>query len=152
MRKLIVLSVMALFAVSCKPTMDSKSQVGIKGNWTLTNVKNIGGEFVKINSFNIADSKCFVGSQWNFVSNNNSGNLSLNAGGNCPEFSSNFKWTISPAGEFSFKFVDQGEKAKHVTTGYALRIANQSESSFQLVDKINVGGQSSDVIYQFQRN
>ncbi|WP_430613697.1 lipocalin family protein [Flavobacterium sp. JP2137] len=152
MKKLIVLSAMALFMVSCKPTMDAKSQVGLKGNWTLTHVKHIGGEFVKVNSFNIADSKCFIGSQWKFVSNNNSGSLSLTSGADCPEFDSNFKWTISPSGEFSFKFVDQGEKAKHVTTGYALRVANQSESSFQLVDKIAVGGQTSDVIYQFQRN
>jgi glutathione peroxidase-family protein len=32
-----------------------------------------------------------------------------------------------------------------------LSLANQTETSFQLVDKINVGGQEKEVIYQFQK-
>lgn len=151
MKKFIALGLISLAVVSCKPTMDSKSQVGIKGNWTLTKVSNLGGDLVKVNSFNIAESKCFIGSQWKFVSNNNSGTVALTQGGECPAFENSFKWTISPTGEFNFKFVDQGVKAKHVTTGYSLKVANQSESSFQLVDKIYTAGKSSDVIYQFEK-
>lgn len=152
MKKIATVALMALFVVSCKPTMDTKSQVGLKGNWTLTKVDHIGGEFVKVNSFNIADSKCFEGSQWKFVSNNNTGVISLNGGSDCPLFESAIKWTISPAGDFNFKFVDEGVKAKYVTTGYSLKVSNQTQDSFQLVDKIYSGGQSYNVIYQFQRN
>jgi len=137
---------------SCKPTMDAKSQYGLKGNWTLTEVSNIGGDFVKITSFDIADSKCFKNSQWKFVSNNNSGTVNLTGGGACPMYEGNFKWFITPSGEFEFKFVDQGEKAKNVTTGYKMKVKNQSASSFDLVNTFYVGGQGYDVTYHFQKN
>lgn len=152
MKKLLVLGAIALAVVSCKPTMDSKSQVGLKGNWTLTKVNRIGGEFVKVNSFNIADADCFIGSQWKFVSNNNTGNLSLNQGGNCPSFESNFKWSITPNGAFEFKFIDEGVKAKNVTTGYSMQVRNQTSNSFDLVDKFYAGGKTYDVTYHFVRN
>ncbi len=152
MRKLFYLFAIALFVASCKPTMDSRSQVGLKGSWTLTKVTHIGGEFVKVYSFNIADASCFQGSQWNFVSNNNTGSLELTQGGNCPSFESNFKWSITPSGLFEFKFVDQGEKAKQVTTGYSLEVANQTATSFQLLDKFYANGQAYDVTYHFVRN
>lgn len=152
MKKVLTIGLMALFVVSCKPTMDSKSQVGLKGNWTLTKVDHIGGDFVKVNSFDIADTKCFVGSQWKFVSNNNSGVITMNGGGDCPTFENNIKWTISPSGDFNFKFIDEGVKAKHVSTGYSMKVRNQSETSFQLVDKVYSGGQSYDITYQFSRN
>lgn len=152
MRKLFYLGAIALFVVSCKPTMDTKSQVGLKGSWTLTKVTHIGGEFVKVNSFNIADASCFQGSQWKFVSNNNTGSLALNQGGDCPHFDSNFMWSITPNGLFEFKFVDQGEKAKKVTTGYSLQLTNQTGSSFDLVDQFYSGGQSYNVTYHFVRN
>ncbi|TDS57539.1 lipocalin family protein [Myroides indicus] len=152
MKKLLVFGFIGLMVVSCKPTMDTKSQLGLKGNWTLTSITHIGGEYVKVNSFNIADAHCFEGSQWKFVSNNNSGSLSLNKGGDCPHFESSFKWTVTPNSDFEFKFIDEGVKAKHVTTGYKMKVKNQSANSFELVDKFYAGGQSYDVTYHFERN
>ena len=43
-------------------------------------------------------------------------------------------------------------KAKKVVEGYILTIANSTENSFQLMDKVNVGGQFVNVTYQFNRN
>ena len=48
------------------------------------------------------------------------------------------------------KILDEA-KAKTVKAGYVLRVANQTESSFQLIDRINVGGSMADVVYQFER-
>ncbi|MFD0699583.1 lipocalin family protein [Myroides pelagicus] len=152
MKKVLYLGAIALFVASCKPTMDTKSQVGLKGNWTLVKVNRLGGDLVKVNSFNIADADCFVGSQWNFVSNNNTGHLALTKAGNCPAFESDFKWTISPAGQFEFKFIDEGVKAKHITTGYSMHVKNQTATSFELVDKFYAGGQAYDVTYKFVKN
>ena len=42
-------------------------------------------------------------------------------------------------------------KAKKVREGYILYLANQSETSFQLIDRIDVGGKMTDVVYQFQK-
>lgn len=52
---------------------------------------------------------------------------------------------------FILKILDAGEKAKKVRDGYLLKVAGVTESSFQLIDNINVGGQVKDVVYQFQR-
>lgn len=148
----LVAGALALSIVSCKPTMDTKSQVGLKGTWTLTKVDRIGGDLVKVNAFDIADADCFLGSQWKFVSNNNSGTIGLTQGGDCPYFESSFKWSITPNGAFEFKFVDQGEKAKRVTTGYSLQVRNLTQNSFNLVDKFYSAGKAYDVTYHFIRN
>lgn len=152
MKKFLLLGFVGAMMLSCKPTMDTKSQYGLKGSWTLTNVSNIGGDYVKITSFDIADAKCFKNSQWKFVSNNNSGTVNLTGGNGCPTYDGNFKWFITPSGEFEFKFVGQGEKAKKVTTGYKMKVQNQSTDSFELVNTFYVGGQGYDVTYHFQRN
>ena len=148
MKKLIFLCMCVIALASCS-SLDQKSQVGIKGNWTITQVTYAGSDYIKVTSFDIADSQCFVGSSWNFVSNNNSGTMSLNKM-DCPSFSSPIKWTVTKEGAFTLK-ITEGEKAKRVTQGYYLQLRNQTESSFQLVDNVNVGGKNTEVVYQFQK-
>lgn len=148
MRKILFLSMLTMLVFSCKPTIDSKSQIGLKGKWTITNVSYTGSEYFKVTSFQIADSKCFVGSNWQFVSNNNKGTMKLSQ---CTDFSSDIVWSITPEKEFTLKFVGEDAKARKITQGYRLKVANQSETSFQLIDKINVGGNTADIVYQFQK-
>jgi hypothetical protein len=148
MKKFFILSLFVAVLASCG-SIDHKSQVGIKGNWTITQVSYPGSEYIKVNSFDIADSKCLEGSSWNFVSNNNTGTMSLAKAG-CPSFSSPIIWTVTKNGDFTLK-ITEGEKAKRVAQGYFLKLRNQSESSFQLVDNVNVGGNTVEVVYQFQK-
>lgn len=150
MKKFLFLSVIIFALGACKSTMDTKSQVGIKGNWVITSVNYVGSEYFKIRSFQIADSKCFEGSTWSFISNNNKGEMNLTKG-DCPNFSSPIVWSITKEGKFGFKIVEPGEKAKQVQQGYFLTIANQQENSFQLIDRVNVGGRPTDIVYQFQK-
>jgi multidrug resistance efflux pump len=42
-------------------------------------------------------------------------------------------------------------KSKTVKSGYVLNIANQTENSFQLLEKINVAGNTANVVYQFEK-
>jgi hypothetical protein len=95
MRKFILLGTFVFLLFACKssapavaPTapvaatkLDKKSQVAIKGNWQIADVTYPGSEYFKVNSFNIADSKCFIGSTWNFISNNNKGSMALAGAG-----------------------------------------------------------------------
>ena len=69
----------------------------------------------------------------------------------CPSFSSPITWFVNREGQFVLKVLDAGVKAKRVRDGYVLTLANQSETSFQLIDKIDVGGKMTDVVYQFQK-
>ncbi len=156
MKKIILLTVMSMSLFGCKTPsvtstkLDKKSEVAIKGNWVLSSVKYPGSDMIKVNSFQIADSKCFEGSVWKFVSNNNSGTMELKAT-NCTAFSSPITWFINQEGQFVMKILNAGEKAKKVREGYVLAVANQTETSFQLIDKINVGSKATDVVYQFQK-
>ena len=122
----------------------------MKGNWVISSVTYPGSEYIKVNSFEIADSQCFVGSTWKFVSNNNKGNMALTKY-DCPVFSSPITWFVNKNGEFVLKVLDADIKAKRVREGYVLHVANQTETSFQLIDKGNVEGKTISVVYQFQR-
>lgn len=150
------MSVLSLLIISCKSKsatstkIDSKSQAAIKGSWVLNSVSYPGSDYIKVNSFDIADSKCFEGSTWKFVSNNDSGQMELTKSG-CPTFSSPIKWFVNKEGQFVLKVLSAGEKAKKVREGYVLALGVQTPDSFQLVDKINVGGKLTDVVYEFKR-
>ena len=158
MKNAMMFFVMLVMVVGCKTAstpvtstkLDKSSQVTIKGDWVITNVSYPGSNYIEVSSFNIADSKCFVGSTWNFISNNNKGNMSLTKSG-CPAFSSPIVWSINKEGMFVLKIVEAGVKSKTVTQGYLLKVANQTENSFQLIDNITVGGQKKEVTYQFEK-
>jgi hypothetical protein len=156
MKKIILVCAIAVLMFACKSTSatstktDRKSQVAIKGDWVISAVTYPGSQYVKVNSFQLADSECFVGSTWKFVSNNNKGTMALTKT-NCVAFSSPITWFVNDQGQFVLKVLDAGEKARKVRDGYILGLANQTETSFQLVDKIDVAGKMTDVVYQFQK-
>ena len=156
MRKLVLLSMITLFFVSCKSksvtntAVDNKTERMMKGDWVISSVKYPGSEYIKVQSFNLADSQCFEGSNWKFISNNNKGTMALTKS-DCPSFSSPISWFVNKEGQFVLKVLNAGEKAKKVRDGYILNMGNQTENSFQLIDKINVGGKTTDVVYQFEK-
>lgn len=157
MRKIAIFLFLTLIFFGCKPKqtvvntkLDTKTEVAIKGNWKISSVTYPGSDYIKVNSFDLADSKCFVGSNWKFISNNNKGEMTLNAAA-CTSFTSPITWYINKDGNFVMKIINN-LKAKKVLEGYVLTIANSTESSFQLIDKINVGGQFVNVVYQYTRN
>lgn len=159
MNKILWSFVFCLILFACKssapvsgpaPKLDRTAQSGIKGNWKITNVTYPGSAYFKVNSFQIADSKCFIGSIWSFIPNNNKGTMSL-ALSDCPSFSSPVVWSIDNEGMFRLKIVDPGVKAKTVTQGYLLKVSNQTGNSFQLIDTINVEGQKKEITYQFEK-
>lgn len=148
---------MGILLLACKTTsvtstkLNRNSQVDIKGNWVISSVTYPGSDYIKVNSFQIADSKCFEGSTWKFISNNNKGTMALTKT-DCPAFSSPITWFVNKDGQFVLKILDAGEKAKKVRDGYVLKLESQTDASFQLVDKIVVGGKSTDVVYQFNKS
>lgn len=157
MKKGLILVVLSIFFIGCKPKqevtntkLDKSSQVLVKGTWTISSVTYPGSDYIKVTSFDVADSKCFVGSTWRFISNNNKGEMVLN-NSSCTGFSSPITWYINREGNFVMKIINE-TKAKKVGEGFILTVANQTETSFQLIDKANVGGKLIDVVYQFQRN
>ena len=156
MKKIILLTVFSILILSCKSKsatntrLDSKTQVAMKGNWTISSVNYPSSNVIKVTSFDLADSKCFVGSSWKFISNNNKGSLMINSA-SCTAYSTPITWFINKEGQFVMKILDE-TKAKKVKDGYILRVANITDNSFQLIDQIDVLGKMTDVVYQFNRN
>lgn len=157
MRKIVFIIVMSVFALACKPKqtvtntkLDNKSERVLKGDWIVSSVNYVGSDVFKVTSFNIADAKCFEGSLWTFVSNNNTGEVSLNKA-NCVTYESKITWFINKDGNFVMKFLSEGVKAKHTVSGYVLKVVNQTETSFQLIDRAAVGSNSAEIVYQFDK-
>jgi hypothetical protein len=119
MKKFFLLSMFIAILGSCG-SLDQKSQSDLKGTWTISSVTYPNSDYIKVTSFDIADSKCFEGSTWNFVSMSNKGTMTLN-NANCPAFTSPIVWTVTKEGTFTLK-ITEGEKAKRVTQGYFLRL------------------------------
>jgi hypothetical protein len=156
MKKIILLSLLSVLIFSCKSStsatatkLDMKAEVAIKGNWVISSVTYPGSDVIKVTSFDLADSKCFIGSEWKFVSNNNRGTLALKSP-SCTAYSTPITWFINKEGQFVMKILDEA-KAKTIKSGYVLSVANQTKNSFQLIDRINVGGTLTNVVYQFQK-
>jgi hypothetical protein len=156
MKKLCTLLVIIVLACSCKTSsvtatkLDKKTEVTIKGDWVISSVDYSGSNYIQVTSFQIADSKCFIGSTWKFISNNNKGEMALPQS-NCAAFNSPITWYVNSNGEFVLKFLNSGEKSKNIRDGYILKVENLSETSFQLVDKMNVGGSTTNIVYQFKK-
>lgn len=148
MKKFLFLS-LCIFGLASCGSIDHKSQVGINGNWTISQVSYANSDVIKVTSFDVADAKCLEGSMWKFVSNNNSGTMTISKAG-CPSFSSPIVWTSTKDGTFTLK-ITEGEKAKRVSQGYYLQLRNQTASSFELVDNVNVAGRNTEVVYQFMK-
>lgn len=159
MKKIVAILLFSIAFIGCKSTtsvvntkLDNKTERIFKGSWTISAVNFPGSEVLKVESFYIADSNCFVGSNWNFISNNNKGDMKLNnPSSTCLEYSSPITWYINKEGKFVFKFTNN-YKAKEVSNGFVLDIKNITENSFDLVDNINVAGVSKNITYTFQKN
>ena len=103
--KKIILAILVIFAVGCKSKeqvvgtkLDRSTEIAIKGNWVLSSVSYEGSDYIKVTSFAIADSKCFEGSGWSFVANNNKGKMALN-NANCSSYASDITWYINKEGK-----------------------------------------------------
>lgn len=150
MKKVLAIGILSVAMFSCKTATNTKNdvptQIKLKGEWTLINV-TYPSDF-KVTSFHVADAKCFEGSQWKFVPNNNSGTVTLNNGSsNCPQWNSKIIWNIKQDGAFNLKFIGD-DKAKHVTTGYNLTASNITDETFELIDTST----EATIVYSFVKN
>ena len=155
MKKVLLTGILGTtFLVSCSTAKQAQASrddfYKLKGNWEVTSVDYEKG--YKIKPFDEgADAKCFVGSQWNLIPNNNTGSYSLSGGGDCPTVTRAIKFDVNSEKQFSFKVIDAGIKAKNVTAGYVLDFQNQTPTSFTLVQNVPFEGKILKVYYNFTK-
>lgn len=154
-------SVILIFALSvllfaCAGSKEARTmKSSIDGTWNLETVSVEGdNSILNVKVFNEADNNCFIGSSWNFVGNNGTGNYSLMEGkGGCSSLTRKIKWTIyEPKGEekrFQFKRLDDKNDALDDNNGYRLTISSLTDNTMKLISQINYDNKPVNIVYNF---
>ena len=136
MKKLIFILTAALLIVSCGPSkVATEARKTFKGDWTLNSITypNSQGTF-DVTLFNDASAACFKGSNWSFVSNNNTGTYTT-SGADCTAGERYFVWSIdeenTPTGTFDFLLKPTDRKWNSTTgnQGFRIKLVSLTETS-----------------------
>lgn len=153
-------SIACLFIVSffsaCSGTKEARTmKKTINGQWMIKTITIEGNNsIINAKVFNEADNNCFIGSSWNFISNNGMGSYTLPSGaGGCVAATRKIRWSVyEPAGEekkFQFKRLDDKNNPLDDNNGYRLSVASLTDSTMQLKSAISFQGKPVDIIYNF---
>jgi hypothetical protein len=145
-----------LLSASCSVSKEARSiKKSINGDWILqtVTVEGITG-VTKTTVFNEADLSCFIGSEWNFVSNNGMGSYTLiDKSKNCTPLKRLVRWSIyepeNAAKEFQFKRLDDKKNAMDDGNGYRLTVIESGDSNLKLRSDLVFDGHSGALIYNF---
>lgn len=155
----VLLLLTTLLFTACAGSKEARTiKSGIDGNWTLKTITVEGNaSIIKVKVFNEADNNCFIGSSWNFIANNATGNYTIpSSADGCDAVSRKIKWTIyEPKGEekkFQFKKLDEKGVPMDDNNGYRLNISNISTDSMELKSAITYEGNPVTVVYKFIKN
>ncbi|MBC7508611.1 MAG: lipocalin family protein [Ferruginibacter sp.] len=155
-QKMLMGFVLAITVYSCSVSKEASSmKQKINGNWMLETIttEGINGK-VTATIFNETLFNCFVGSSWNFESNNSSGNYHINASGTeCSAITRQIRWSVyEPKGaekQFQFKRLDDKKHDLDNGDGFRLEIALLSATSMQLKSHITFEGKPAAYTYNF---
>jgi urease beta subunit len=157
---ILIMFTVVILLYSCSGSKEASGMKKIiNGNWTLKTIAIEGNNsIINVKVFNEADNNCFIGSQWNFISNNSTGTYKIpaGAGNTCIATSRKIRWSIyEPKGEekkFQFKRLDDKNNPMDNDDGYRLNVSALTDSSMQLKSDINYEGKPVAVIYNFIKN
>jgi hypothetical protein len=144
---------------SCSVSNEARSmKKNINGNWILQTItaEGITG-VVKTRIFNEADLSCFIGSEWNFISNNSMGSYTIvDNNKNCTKLKRFIRWSIfepkDAAKEFQFKRLDDKKNAMDNGDGYRLTVIEHGDNNLKLKSDIVFDGHAGAIIYNFVKN
>lgn len=145
-----------MIVYSCSVSKEARGlKKQINGNWLLQTISTEGitGK-VTATVFKEAPFNCFVGSSWNFISNNSMGSYNINASGKeCSSVSRLIRWSIyEPKGvikQFQFKRLDDKKNAMDTDEGFRLEIAGLTDNTMQLKSHITFEGKPATYVYNF---
>ena len=156
MKKILILMVLVATVLSCgTPKTVIESKKVIKGNWTLDEITYSEAGTFTVKLLNDTSKKCFEGSTWRFISNNNEGIYTIN-NGDCPTGERNFIFTIQEVNKESglFDFLLKPTDAKHNSedgTGFRLKLARLSDSSMRWEQTVSLEGKPFTISMNFSK-
>lgn len=129
----------------------------INGNWVLQTITTEGITGVaRTKVFNEAEFSCFIGSEWNFISNNSMGSYTIvDVTKECPTIKRLIRWSIyepeNAAKEFQFKRLDDKKDPMDDGAGYRLTVTQLDATQMKLRSDITFAGHPAAMIYNFVR-
>lgn len=136
------LFILGVLLVSCKSAKvaeeSSPNKRDLKGTWEITDIRFIGEEgLYKAKILDVADTRCFRGSQWVFIPNNGTGRFTLTPSDRCPQSSHRILWSFfnnpDKTTDFQFKYVDdKNRRLSESKSGYRLMIADLNPQQMEL--------------------
>jgi len=153
-KSIFLLVVVLLTSCSASKTVRASKKV-IKGDWVLSNVAYDTKGTLKVNLLNDSSAKCFEGSTWQFIPNNNTGIYTIN-NGNCNSGKRHFIFTIAETdqatGLYAFLLKPTNEKGKSETNkGYRLRLTQLSETTMQWQQAVPANGKPFNITMNFTK-
>ncbi|WP_194852496.1 lipocalin family protein [Nonlabens antarcticus] len=157
MKKFILLGFVAtMLLASCGGTQNIQKQTErtVRGNWVVDSVTyNGNGEFASTLLQDVS-AKCFEGSQWYFVANNNRGSYSIESIG-CDTGTRNFVWVIPGSkdiieGDLLLKPTGDNYKSDS-DAGFRLNVNNLTETSMTWSQSVLVEGRTVKVNMNFRK-
>jgi hypothetical protein len=154
-RSLIII-IFAISFCSCSVSKEARSmKKDINGNWVLQTITTEGiAGVTKTKIFNEAEFGCFIGSEWDFISNNSMGSYTIvDKRKECPSIKRFIRWSIyEPEGaakEFQFKRLDDKKNAMDDGAGFRLTVTQLDDTQMKLRSDITFAGQPTVLIYNF---
>lgn len=158
MKKIITLCLMTFVLLSCGTSKVVKqSRKTLDGTWTLENI-NYGdaeGEY-EVELFDDTSSECFVGSTWEFISNNNFGNYNISGGADCSSGERYFIWSIPDTDNTStydilLKPTDENKKSIRNNAGYRLTLDYLADNSLRITQTLRVNDKPFTINMNFTK-
>ncbi len=156
MKKIILLTVLATFALSCgTPKTVQESRKVIKGYWSLDNISYGSSGTFNVTIFNDTSTECLEGSMWRFIPNNNTGNYTIE-NTNCPTGQRDFVFTIQEmdpsGGLYDFLLKPTNAKGKSDdNSGFRLSLTQLNESSMRWEQTVNLDGEPFKINMNFSK-
>jgi len=155
MKRVLALLLFSTLVFSCGPKVVKESRKVIKGYWSLDDISYSESGKFNIQLLQDTSAECFMGSQWRFIPNNNTGTYSIN-NGDCPTGDRYFIFDIvqmnAETGLYDFMLKPTNEKYKSETNaGFRLNLVQLTETSMKWNQTVSLEGKPFTITMKFSK-
>ncbi len=156
MKKIVLFIIFGSLLFSCSTSKTIiKSKKIIKGDWILNNISYSEIGTYKVTLLNDVSKECFEGSTWHFITNNYTGNYTINKE-NCAIGNRYFRFAIQEidkdTGLYDFMLKPTNEKYKSESNrGFRLKLSQLSDVSMQWQQSLNIDGKPFIINMNFSK-
>lgn len=157
MKKIIVFLVLASMVISCgTPKTVIQSNKVIKGYWSLDLISYSESGTFDVTLFNDASKKCFIGSTWQFIPNNNTGKYTISDEHCVPTGDRYFNFTIQEidnnTGLYDFLLKPTDAKQNSADNlGFRLNLTQLTETTMRWEQTVLADGKPFRIYMNFNK-